>query len=54
MRILKTAIAAGRWDVAAHALVLATIKVINSGARDIGNIRKIRSRRIKAGNPQAE
>jgi hypothetical protein len=42
MKILETAIAAGRFDLAAHALVLATIKIINSGATDATTLPKIR------------
>jgi len=29
MGVLKTAIAAGRWDLAAHALILAAVKTLD-------------------------
>jgi hypothetical protein len=36
MSILTTAIAAGHWDLAAHALLLATIKTLNGEMEDAG------------------
>jgi hypothetical protein len=32
MGVLQTAVAAGRWDLAAHALILATVKTLNGEA----------------------
>jgi len=33
MRLLRSAIENQRWDLAAHAIVLATAKVLNDGAK---------------------
>jgi hypothetical protein len=33
MRLLRSAVKAQRWDLAAHAIVLATAKQLNNGGR---------------------
>jgi hypothetical protein len=47
MRVLKIAVESGRWDLAAHTIVLAAAKQLENGRKADGNERKTKSRRAK-------
>jgi hypothetical protein len=45
MRLLKTAIKKQNWDLAAHVIVLATVRVLNKGVRpDAGKTKEKKGR----------
>jgi hypothetical protein len=47
MRLLKTALRKEKWDLAAHVIILATVRVLNQGVKPDGreNQKKGRSKR---------
>ena len=47
MRVLKLAMENGRWDLAAHTIVLAAEKQLEKGGKSIGNERKTKKGRAK-------
>jgi hypothetical protein len=47
MSLLKIAMESGRWDLAAHTLVLATVRVLNQGVKSDGKEDKAKKRRPK-------
>jgi hypothetical protein len=47
MSILKWAVASGRWDLAAHTIVLAAAAHLNKGARPYARAGKEKARRAK-------
>jgi len=40
MSLLRLAVKNQRWDLAAHTIVLATVRALNKGELDAGNNRK--------------
>lgn len=51
MRLLRLAIEKQRWDLAAHAIILATAKVLNNGDKPHANKSKGKKRRAQ-GQPE--
>ncbi len=47
MSLLKVALEKQRWDLAAHTLVLATVKVLNQGVKANGKNGKAKKGRAK-------
>ncbi len=47
MRLLKTAVQSGRWDLAAHTIVLAAVRVLNQGVKPDGRENKTKKGRAK-------
>ncbi len=47
MSLLKLAVENQRWDLAAHTLVLATVRVLNQGVKPDGRKSKTEKRRSK-------
>ena len=47
MKTLKLAVENGRWDLAAHVIVLATVRVLNAEVKSHGKERKEKKRRTK-------
>jgi hypothetical protein len=47
MSLLKLAVESGRWDLAAHTLILATVRVLNQGVKPDGRENKAKKRRSK-------
>jgi hypothetical protein len=47
MSLLKVAMEKKRWDLAAHTIVLATVRVMNREVRQDGSKRKTEKRRAK-------
>jgi hypothetical protein len=47
MGLLKIAVENGRWDLAAHTIVLATVKVLNQGVKPDGKGNKTKKGRSK-------
>ena len=47
MRLLKIAVEKQRWDLAAHTIVLATVRLLNNGDRPYAGGSKEKKRRPK-------
>jgi hypothetical protein len=47
MRLLRLAVKQQRWDLAAHTIVLATVRVLNQGDKPNGRENKEKKRRAK-------
>jgi hypothetical protein len=47
MGLLKFAIKQQRWDLAAHTIVLATVRALNQGVKPDGRETKAKKRRAK-------
>lgn len=47
MKLLKTALKKENWDLAAHIIVLATVRVLNQGVKPDGKTGKAEKRRTK-------
>ena len=47
MSLLRLAVESGRWDLAAHTIILAAAKHLNNGARPDGRTTKEKTRRAK-------
>ena len=47
MRLLKLAVKTQRWDLAAHTVVLAAVRVLNQGVKPDGRENKTKKRRSK-------
>ena len=47
MRLLKTALKKEKWDLAAHVIVLATVRVLNQGVKTDGKKNKAEKGRAK-------
>jgi hypothetical protein len=47
MSLLKLAVASRRWDLAAHTIVLATVRVLNQGVKPDGRENKAKKGRAK-------
>lgn len=47
MRLLKFAMESKRWDLAAHTIVLATVRVLNQGVKPDGRQNKTKKGRAK-------
>jgi hypothetical protein len=47
MRLLRLAVARGRWDLAAHTIVLAAARRLNNGERPDAGRNKEKTRRPK-------
>ncbi len=47
MRLLQLAVKQQRWDLAAHTIVLATVRVLNQGVKPNGRKNKEKKRRAK-------
>jgi hypothetical protein len=47
MGLLRTAVKKQRWDLAAHTIVLATVRVLNQGVKPNGRESKEKKKRAK-------
>jgi hypothetical protein len=47
MRLLKTALRKEKWDLAAHVIILATVRVLNQGVKPDGRENKTKKGRAK-------
>jgi hypothetical protein len=47
MRVIKLAVESGRWDLAAHTIVLAAARQMEKGGKLNGSERKTKTRRSK-------
>jgi len=47
MRLLKTALRKEKWDLAAHVIILATVRVLNQGVKPDGRENETKKRRAK-------
>jgi len=47
MRLLKTALKREKWDLAAHVIILATVRVLNQGVKPDGRENKTKNGRAK-------
>jgi hypothetical protein len=47
MRLLRLAVEKGKWDLAAHTIILATARRLNNGDKPHGNASKEKKRRAK-------
>ena len=47
MKLLKTALRKEKWDLAAHIIVLATVRVLNQGVKPDGRKSKAEKGRAK-------
>ena len=47
MRLLRLAVVSGRWDLAAHTIVLAAARHLNNGEKPYARAGKEKTRRVK-------
>ncbi len=47
MSLLRIALEKQRWDLAAHVIILATVRVLNQGVKPDGRENKTKKRRAK-------
>ena len=48
MRLLRVAVASGRWDLAAHTILLAAARRLRNGEKPYAGRSKEKARRVKA------